>query len=414
MLPDHNRKISKSKGAFFAPKKENMAAVNTIAYAQLFQKALDEKMVQELTSGWMEANASQVQYSGGNTVRIAKMSMEGLGNYNRSTGFDENPVVLEWETHTFSMDRGKSFSLDAMDEDESAFTATASSILGEFQRTKVAPEVDAYRYEKIFTIANAASKTSNYIPAKATIFEELTGDISKIQDIIGENEPLVIVMSIPAGTVLDNADKIEKKLDVIEFSMGGITTKVKSLDNIPIIRVSSSRFKSDFTFSATDGFSASATAMNLNWIIIARRAAIAVVKTDKIRMFSPGQNINADAYKVDMRKYHDMWIPDNKVDGIWVNYYSTDAPALTATVAQGSASGTTKFTATAGSVNTLEYTLTTAADPGYFNTIPGGTAYTSGDDIAATAGKYLNMFEVNAAGRVVKFKSQVLAAGDIK
>ena len=124
-----------------------MAAVNTIAYAQLFQKALDEKMVQELTSGWMEANASQVQYSGGNTVRIAKMSMEGLGTYNRATGFDENPITLEWETHTFSMDRGKSFSIDAMDEDETNFVATASNILGEFQRTKVAPEVDAYRYE---------------------------------------------------------------------------------------------------------------------------------------------------------------------------------------------------------------------------------------------------------------------------
>ena len=391
-----------------------MAAANTIAYASLFQTALDEKMVQELTSGWMEANASQVRYNGGNTIRIAKASMEGLGTYSRATGFDENPITLEWETHTFSMDRGKSFSIDAMDEDETNFVATASNILGEFQRTKVAPEVDAYRYEKIFTIANAAGKTGNYIPAKDTIFEQLKSDIATVQDIIGENEPLVITMSIPAANILDQADAIEHSLSVMDFQQGGMSTKVKSLDGIPIIRVSSSRFKSDFTFSATDGFSAAATAMNLNWIICARRAAIAVVKTDKIRVFSPDVNQSLDAYKVDMRKYHDMWIPENKVDGVYVNYYSTAAPALTATVAQGSDSGTTKFTANAGTGNTLEYTLTTAADPGYFNTIPDGTAYTSGADITATAGKYLNMFEVNAAGRIVKFKTHLLVAGNIK
>lgn len=91
------------------------------------------------------------------------------------------------------------------------------------------------------------------------------------------------------------------------------------------------------------------------------------------------------------------------------------AAALTATVAAGSATGTTKFTATAGAGDTLAYRLTNAALTANANEYPGiMTGYTSGADIAATAGQYLNMYELNAYGRIVKFVSELLEAGDIK
>ena len=93
---------------------------------------------------------------------------------------------------------------------------------------------------------------------------------------------------------------------------------------------------------------------------------------------------------------------------------ATSAPALTATVAAGSVSGSTKFTATPSGTNTLGYLLT-AAEP----TAPNASAfvsviaYTSGNDIAASVGQALNMFELDANGRVVKYKVEVLEASDI-
>jgi hypothetical protein len=246
------------------------------------------------------------------------------------------------------------------------------------------------------------------------VYQQLKNDIAAIQDVIGESEPLVICMSVPASNVLDQADKISRELSETEMKIGEVSTRVKSIDGIPIIKVSSARFKSGYTFSATDGFAPASDAMALNWVIMAKRAAIAVVKTDGIRIFDPSVNQNARAYMLDLRKYHDIWIADNKLPGVFVSYYSTVAPALTATVAQGAASGNTKFTATAGSGDTLGYTLTATADPGYYNTKPTVTAYTSGADIPATAGQYLNMFELNASGRVVKFATHLLVSGDIK
>ena len=58
---------------------------NTIAYATLFQQALDKAAVAKLTSGWMDANAGQVIYNGGKEVKIPKMNMDGLGDYSFQT-----------------------------------------------------------------------------------------------------------------------------------------------------------------------------------------------------------------------------------------------------------------------------------------------------------------------------------------
>lgn len=395
-----------------------MADANVLTYAQIFEATLDKQMLEVLTSAWMEANASQVRYSGGNTVNIPKLTMEGLGTYSRSTGFDNGPATLTWESKTLTQDRGKEFNVDRMDNDE-VFVDMAGQIMGEFQRTKVAPEVDAYRYSTIFGIANQGLRTGAYTPAVGTIYSQLKTDITSIQDVVGESEDLVIMISHSAANTLDLSTEFDKDVSLIDLNVGGIMTQVRNFDGIPMIRVPSVRFKSAFTFSATNGFSAAATAMNLNWIIAARSSLIAVVKTDKIRMFDPDTNQDMDAWKIQYRKYHDIWILDNKLPAIYVSYTAIAAPALTATIAAGSASGTTKATITAGAGNTLAYkinvgagsTLTTGV---LFNSIPTGlTAYTSGANITIAATDVLDLYELDATGHVQKFVSHDMSSGEI-
>lgn len=390
---------------------------NTIGKAKIYLGSLlDEKMLQELTTGWMEANAGNVIYNGGDEIKIPKISFNGgLGNYTRDTGFAAGDVTLAYQTHKFDKDRSKTFNLDAMNVDESGFAVTAANVMSEFQSQYVVPEVDAYRYSRLFQYANANLKTGNYLPATATIFAELSNDIARVQDVVGENVPLVIAMSIPTAVLLDQADKIEKRLDVSDFTNGGVNQKVRSLDGIPIVRVSSSRFKSSYDYSATVGFTATDPSLDINWIIIARSAPIGIVKTDKIRVFDPDTNQTQDGWKLDMRKYHTLILPDNKVDTMYVSYRSQVAPALTATVEAGTGAGNTKLTATAGTGNKLAYSLTATAASGFLNTIPTFTNdnYTSAANIAATAGQFLNMYEIDAQKRIVKFKTHELAAGDI-
>lgn len=91
------------------------------------------------------------------------------------------------------------------------------------------------------------------------------------------------------------------------------------------------------------------------------------------------------------------------------------AAALTATVAAGTATGSTKFTATPGVGNTLAYkvaaTLTTPKSREY---IADFQPYTSAADIPGVAvGQVLHMYELDAYYHLVKFASETLESGDI-
>lgn len=46
----------------------------------------------------MDANAGQVKYTGGDEVKIPKISLVGLGNYDRDKGFKQGSVTLSYET----------------------------------------------------------------------------------------------------------------------------------------------------------------------------------------------------------------------------------------------------------------------------------------------------------------------------
>lgn len=300
---------------------------NSIEYASIFQPALDKQMLVGATSGWMEPNAKLVKYNGGNEVKIASILMDGLGDYDRGRGFVGGAVSLKWQTHTFTQDRGRTFMLDSQDVDESNFAATAGVVMGEFQRTKVIPEVDAYRYSKIAQLAiEAENAVGGYTVDEETVLATLLGNIATVQDKIGEGEQLVITLPFTVAALLDQNKEIQKRIDVIDFQQGGINTKVKALDGNPIIRVPSARLKTLYEFldgettgQEDGGFKAAATAKSINWIISSRNAPIAISKTDKPRVFTPDQNQQADAWKIDYRKYHELWIPDNKLDSVFVN-----------------------------------------------------------------------------------------------
>ncbi len=300
---------------------------NTLEYAKIFQTELDAQMVAGATSGWMELNSNMVKYNGGNEVKIPSVVMDGLADYDRDAGFTKGSVTLSYQTHQLTQDRGRTFSIDAMDVDETNFVATAGMVLGEFQRTKVIPEVDAYRYSKIASLAIVGSKASGgYTAAEADILAKLVADIYKVYDVVGEGVPLVITMNMGIAAILDTADKVEKKLDVVDFAQGNISLKVKGIDGIPIVKVPSSRMKTAYVFNdgttagqEAGGFVADGAAKDINWIISARNSVIAVSKTDNPRIFDPQTNQQANAWKIDYRKYHDLWIPTNKLDGVFVN-----------------------------------------------------------------------------------------------
>ena len=64
---------------------------NTIALAQKYLPLLDE--VYKASSRTAILDATKVDILNGNTIKVFKTSMDGLGNYNRNTGFTNGDVT---------------------------------------------------------------------------------------------------------------------------------------------------------------------------------------------------------------------------------------------------------------------------------------------------------------------------------
>lgn len=289
---------------------------NNMEYAKVFQTELDRQICEGATSGWMEDNAARVIYNGGNEIKLPKMSLKGLAKYDRNDGYVSGAITYSYETMTMSQDRGRRFRIDALDVDESGFALAAANVAAEFQRTEVIPEIDAYRYSKL---ASKATITSTYTPAKSSVLSTLIGQISSVREAVGGDGELVVTMARSVYDMLMLSSEVTHSIDSGTFTQGNLDLSVKTICGAAIIPVPSARMKSAYTFSDTDGFAAASDAVQINWIICPKDAPIAVSKTDNIKIITPEQNQFADAWDIDYRKYHDLFIPDNKKAAIAVS-----------------------------------------------------------------------------------------------
>lgn len=302
--------------------------MNNIQTASIIQSELDKAAVEELTSGWMEVNSKDVIYNGGAEIKIPVLSMSGLADYDRNNGFTAGDVDFKYQTMTMNMDRGRSFSFDENDVNETNFALKASTVMGEFQREHVLPEIDAYRYSKAASLCISKSRASGgYEADEATILKKLYYDIAAVQEVVGSNTPLVITINNTLLTMLSMSEQISKQIALTDFKQGDITMKVRSLDGIhPLIPVGTDRFKTEYLFNdgvtagqEAGGFVPTENSKNINWLIMPRKAPVAVSKTDKMRIFDPETNQKARAWAMDYRKFHDLWITDRKLEQCFVN-----------------------------------------------------------------------------------------------
>ena len=120
--------------------------MNNINKFKKYADMLDEVYKTSSKTGVLESG-SELFRQGANAseIVIPKMSMDGLGNYSRNSGYLDGSVELTFETKPFTYERGRAFSVDAMDNEETAGVAFGS-LAGEFIRTKVIPELDAVRF----------------------------------------------------------------------------------------------------------------------------------------------------------------------------------------------------------------------------------------------------------------------------
>lgn len=113
---------------------------NSIAKFQKYIDLLDEVYKSASKTADLDGDATLVQAgANANEIIIPKMSLDGLADYSRNSGYVNGDVTLTNETVQFNYDRGRAFTVDAMDNEETAGLAFGK-LSSEFLRTKVVPQ----------------------------------------------------------------------------------------------------------------------------------------------------------------------------------------------------------------------------------------------------------------------------------
>lgn len=299
--------------------------VNTITLAQEYMTILDEIYKRESLTLEMEAPDWLKQAgAGAKDIRLPKVTVQGLKNYSRSAGYLVGDNTFEWETHTYSIDRGIEFTVDRADDMETINTAFAF-FSREFMRTGVVPEIDAYRFA---TLAGRATPGTNSIEAdltKLTALQAIDDAIEYLENSEVGKAGLLFYMSPTIKKYIKQSDLISREF-VTQSGFMSINREVDTIDGMPIKVVPQSRFYTGITLQtgALAGYIKTAvTGRDINFLIVDPMAALADKKIDAMKIFSPEVNQGPDGWLFKYRVYHDIFSPDNKLAGIYVHHKTT-------------------------------------------------------------------------------------------
>ena len=297
---------------------------NSISLAQKYLPILDEVYKANAKSAILDS--TKIEIVGGNTVKVFKTSMDGLGDYSRNEGFISGDVTGTWETLTLTKDRGRTFMIDRMDNEETLDMAFGT-LAGEFIRTKVVPEIDAYSFAKMAGTGSILTGTA----------ADITVGTTNVPDLVEEAEMAMNENEVPEeGRILFISETAYAglKAKVTRTTMNGdaaLNREVETFNGMRIIRVPQNRFYTAITLY--DGKSTGqtgggyvgtiTTGYKINFMIVHPSAVTKVVKHVLPRIFTPDENQKADAWKFDYRIYHDMFVYDNKVKGIYLHRGAT-------------------------------------------------------------------------------------------
>lgn len=290
---------------------------NSIALAKKYTTYLDEVYKRGLTSDVLSIPQELVR-NGQNAgeILLPKIALDGLGDYDRASGYPSGSVNFSWETHALTQDRGVEFTIDRQDNLQaldSVFTFTAS----QFSKQEVVPEIDAYRYAQI--ASNAGKTVKADLTASDTV-EAIDAAIVELEDSEVSKEGMRLFMTPQIYSNVRNSDLFER--DIMDIGDRSFDT----YDNIPVVKVPQGRFYTGITLndgSSSFGYSATTGEYELNFLLVHDAAALPVVKQRQLKVFDPDTNQNTDGWLMQSRVYHDIFVPDNKTVGIYAHTKGT-------------------------------------------------------------------------------------------
>lgn len=329
---------------------------NTIALAKNYISILDEVYKNASVTADLVSDPTMMRAGANNNEIIyPQIDVGGLGDYSRNSGYTTAGVSLSWKTSRFNYDRGAKITVDVMDNEESrnlAFTRAGA----ELQRTKVAPEADAFTFATICgfdgiskeqeTLETAAQFLEALMQAKNTMDENEVPEEGRI--LYATPTILNSVMSLDTTKSREvlNTFSVRKKVPQSRFYttidllsgrgdeeaghyVKGTAKYEKTLDT-DIVSGKTYYTKSGDTYSAVASPAKASIStyyervqsagVDINFVIVHKPAIIKFDKHIANNIIPASMNPDADADILKYRKYGLVDFYRNKAAGFYVSH----------------------------------------------------------------------------------------------
>lgn len=296
---------------------------NSIALAQRYLPMLDELYKANSRTAILDTVSERVSFVGASAVNIYNVDPVGMGNYSRNAGYVPGDVDGTWTTYTLNTDRGRSYMVDALDNEESMGMAFGG-LLSEVERQWVVPEVDAFRFASYAAGASSATQASAAISSGSAAIAAIDAATVALdnQEVPYEGRILFVSPSMYGYIKAGVTRMVMNRDDNVDYN-------VAMYNDMQVITVPQTRFVTAIDLaaptaaSAAGGYTKASTALDINFMIIHPTAVLQVMKHYVPRIFSPAVNQEADAYKLNIRFAHGAWVLTHKSNGIYLHTSTT-------------------------------------------------------------------------------------------
>lgn len=297
-----------------------MAYSNSIALAQKYVPILDGVYKDASKFSILDTANSDVKFINANTVLLPKLEMDGLADYSRNGGFVNGAATLTWGTYTLRQDRGRDFVIDAMD-DEETMNVAFGRLASEFIRTKVTPEIDAYTAAALATKVPAANTVSGTLASGAAAVAAIDDGTEKLDNLEVPYEGRILFVSPTTYKALKSGitRMVMNRDDNVNYN-------VEMYNDMRVITVPQARFVTaidllDGTTSGEEagGYAKASGAADIDFMIVHPTAVRKIAKHVVPRIFANGVWQKSDGAAFQYRIYHDVFVLDNKVNGLYMH-----------------------------------------------------------------------------------------------
>lgn len=293
---------------------------NSITTFKKYIDLLDEVYKQQAKTAILDGDNSLVQ-AGSNTheIVIPKISMDGLGDYSRNGGYVDGDVTLTNETVAFNYDRGRAFTVDAMDNEETAGVAFGK-LASEFIRTKVVPEMDAFRFAQYAgTTGISKVSTGTTLSTGADVIAALRAGTTKMDEDEVPMEDRHLFITPTLYGLIQDLDTTKSKEVLNRFADVTLVPQSRFYTAIDLYDGKTDNSGSSGANEKPGGYVKATAGKDINFMIIHKPALLQYTKHTVSKVITPDENQTADAYKFPYRAYGLADVYENKVAGIYLH-----------------------------------------------------------------------------------------------